>query len=220
MVLLGVDLRSSKVRTSAVAVLDGQSQVVHIGPFETNNDLLKIVRSFRPELIAIGAALTLPAGLCCLEASCPCEPEDPQKKGRQLELELSRLGISSFFTAKRSIVRPLIYRGIKLNRKLLDWGYSVVEVYPYATKMMLFGEKMPPGNNGRAVAFMREQLPRLVQGLEPHIDSLDRNACDALVSAYTALLHCRKETDVLGDPNEGLLVLPKLLGGRLVGAAA
>lgn len=210
MVFLGVDLRASPSRTSAVAVLNEQSMLVHISAFQTYNELLKIVRAYRPALIAIGAPLSLPAGLCCLEPSCPCELEDPQKRGRQLELELARMGISCFFTNKRSIVRQLIYRGIEFNRRLLKRGYQVVEIYPYASKLILMGEDVPPKNSARNVVFMREQLPHLINGLEPHIDSLDRNICDALVSAYTALLHSRKATDVLGSPEEGLLVLPKL----------
>ena len=57
---------------------------------------------------------------------------------------------------------------------------------------------------------MKDRLTPLVQGLDPHLDSLDRNSCDALLNAYTGVLHAKEETDVLGDPEEGLLVLPKL----------
>ena len=39
---------------------------------------------------------------------------------------------------------------------------------------------------------------------------LDRNACDAIINAYTGRLHFNSDTDALGDPDEGLLVLPKL----------
>jgi len=210
MVVLGVDLRASSGRASAIAVLDDQALAVHIGTFQTDDDLWKIVRAYRPTLIAIGSPVSLPEGLECLQPPDPAAPKDSQKRGRQLELELARMGISCFFTNQRSIIRHLINRGVKLKRKLLKRSYPVVEVYPYATKLILFEGKVPPGNNARSLAFMRQQLPLLIHGLEPYLDSLDRNACDALVSAYTALLHCRKETDVLGDPEEGLLVLPRL----------
>ena len=40
---------------------------------------------------------------------------------------------------------------------------------------------------------------------------MDRNACDSLVNCYTALLHSRNHTDVLGSTPEGLLALPKLV---------
>ena len=208
--LIGIDLRASSNRPSTVATLDGQALVTYLSTFHTDGELLEILEACPPALIAIGAPLGLPDGLCCLEPTCPCEPGDPQKKGRQLELELARMGISCFFTNKRSIIRSLIYRGVNLNSKLAHLGYPVVEVYPYATKVILFGDRLPPNNSASSVTFMRERLPRLVQGLEPYMAGLNRNTCDALVNAYTALLHHRDETDMLGIPGEGLLTLPKL----------
>jgi len=136
---------------------------------------------------------------------------DPQRRGRQFELELARLGISCFFTNKGSIIRSLIYRGIKLSQTLTKRGYQIIEVYPHATKLVLFGDKLPPKNSAASVAFLRQRLPALIRGLDSHLSALDRNACDALLNSYTALLHRRNKTDVLGAPNEGLLVLPKLL---------
>ena len=43
-----------------------------------------------------------------------------------------------------------------------------------------------------------------------HLSSLDRNGCDAVLNAYTALLHSQERTDMLGSPDEGMLVLPGL----------
>jgi len=39
---------------------------------------------------------------------------------------------------------------------------------------------------------------------------MDRNTCDALINSYTAHLHSRNGTDLLGSTKEGLLALPKL----------
>ena len=211
MVLLGLALRASDNRPSTVAVLDNESSVTHLGPHHTDGDLMQVVEAYKPEIIAVGAPLSLPTGLCCLEPTCACTVSDPQRRGRQFELELARLGISCFFTNKGSIIRSLIYRGIELNQKLTKRGYKVIEVYPHATKLILFGDKLPPKNSSKSVAFLRERLPALIQGLDSHLSALDRNACDALLNSYTALLHRRNKTDVLGTPKEGLLVLPKLL---------
>jgi predicted nuclease with RNAse H fold len=127
-----------------------------------------------------------------------------------LELELARMGISCFFTSKGSIIRSLIYRGIKLSRQLTGLGFEVVEVYPHATKVVLFGDKVPPKNSAQSLKFMKEHLPRLVKGLEPYLPSMDRNLYDAVVNSYTAYLHSQDNTDVLGSQTEGLLALPKL----------
>ena len=210
MVIVGVDLRASAKRPSPVVVLDDNAQMVFFGTFGQDAEFLDLVEAHRPQFIAIGAPLRLPTGLCCLETSCACYITGPQKKGRQLELELSRMGISCFFTNKRSIISNLIYRGVGLNRQLSEAGYNVIEVYPHASKVILFGDKAPPKNSAGSIAFMRERLSALVRGLDDHLSRMDRNGCDAVLNAYTALLHHQERTDMLGSPDEGMLVLPGL----------
>ena len=210
MVVLGVDLRASPQRPSTVVALDQFSTISFMNSFADDDDLAEIAQSNQPELIAIGAPLGLPLGLCCLETSCACCFELPQRKGRLLELELSRMGISCFFTNKGSIIRNLIYRGMALSRQLRDLGFEVIEAYPHATKVILFGDKIPPKNSAASLEFMKERLTPLIDGLNPHLDGLDRNSCDAVLNAYTGYLHTQDATDVLGTPEEGILVLPKL----------
>lgn len=208
--IFGVDLRASPKRLSSVVALNGQSELSFLSTFGEDSDLFQMGETHQPSVIAIGAPLSLPAGLCCLETSCACETGSPQKKGRQSELELSRMGISCFFTNKRSIIRTLIYRGVELSHRLREHGYEVIEVYPHASKVILFGDKVPPKNSAGSLAYMKERLAPLVLGLDPHLKGLDRNSCDAVINAYTALLHSHQETDTLGAPEEGLLVLPRL----------
>ena len=210
MVILGVDLRASSNKPSTVVALDSDSNVVFFKAFNTDVELHEMVESCKPELIAIGAPLGLPDGLCCLEPDCSCVFSAPQNKGRQSEIELARLGISCFFTSKGSIIRNLIYRSIRLNQELGELGYPVIEVYPHATKMILFGDKAPPKNNPGSVPFLKERFTPLIQGLGPHLDAMDRNTCDAVLNAYTGVLHCQNSTDMLGSEEDGMLVLPQL----------
>ena len=210
MVILGVDLRASSKRASTVVALDQHSQVSFLDSFSEDDELAQIALTHQPGLIAIGAPLGLPLGLCCLESSCSCDFSIPQRKGRLLELELSRMGISCFFTNKGSIIRGLIYRGIALSQQLRDLGFEVIEAYPYATKVILFGDKVPPKNSAASLAFMKERLTPMIGGLSHHLNGLDRNGCDAVLNAYTGFLHSQDATDVLGAPEEGTLVLPKL----------
>lgn len=210
MVILGVDLRASPNRPSTVVALDQDSKVAFMDSFSEDDELTEMVRDHQPDLISIGAPLGLPSGLCCLETSCSCNFALPQSKGRLLELELSRMGISCFFTNKGSIIRNLIYRGVALSRRLRELNFEVIEAYPHATKVILFGDKVPPKNSAASLAFLKERLPPLVEGLNGHLSELDRNACDAVLNAYTGLLHSQNATDVLGNPEEGTLVLPKL----------
>ena len=210
MVVLGVGLRATSKRPSTLVALDQDSSIISMDTFGEDDEVAQIAQDQNPELISIGAPLSLPLGLCCLETSCSCEFAVPQRKGRLLELELSRMGISCFFTNKGSIIRNLIYRSISLSQRLRGLGFEVVEAYPHATKMILFGDKVPPKNSAASLAFLRERLSPLISGLDDHMNGMDRNGCDAVLNAYTGLLHPQDGTDVLGSEEEGTLVLPKL----------
>ncbi len=210
MAILGIDLRASYKKPSAVAILDSQSHLTELRNCYEDSELTDLVDEVQPDLVAIGAPLNLPSGFCCLDQSCDCRFSIPGRKGRLLELELAKMGISCFYTNKGSIIRELIYRGIRLSQELTAKGYSVIEVYPHATKMLLFGDKLPPKNSAASLGYMISHLAPLVSGMDDHADNLDRNSCDAIINAYTGQLHAHSETDVLGDPEEGMVVLPKL----------
>lgn len=214
MVVLGVNLRASIERPSAVVGLDCRSQVVLFNSFKEDSELLEIARKYKPRMIAVGSPLSLPAGLCCLESECACDFALPEAKGRQFELDLSRMGISCFFTTKTSITRELIYRGVDINRQLSGSGNKVIEVYPYATKIILFGDGTARKAEARNPQALDDQVAGLVTGLNHVIKKMDRNTRNAVLNAYTALLHSRDNTDVLGTPEEGLLVLPRLPSGH------
>ena len=210
MSVLGVDLRASRKKPSSIAILDPQSHLTELSSFYEDDELIKLAHDIQPDLVAIGAPLNLPSGFCCLDQTCDCRFSVPNRKGRLLELELAKMGISCFYTNKGSIIRELIYRGILLSQILRDAGHNVIEVYPHATKMLLFGDKVPPKNSSVSVSYIISHLTPLVSGMEEHADDLDRNSCDAIINAYTGQLHAQSDTDILGDPEEGILVLPKL----------
>ena len=118
--------------------------------------------------------------------------------------------IGCFFTTKRSIIKPLIYRGLEFSKGLNALGHNVIEVYPYATKVILFGSKIPPKNSIRGISFLRERLSQLIHGIGTEMDELDHDSCDALLSAYTSLLHAQDKSRNLGMAEEGYIVIPKL----------
>jgi len=100
MVVLGLDLRASPKRPSTVVALDKYSSVTFMGSFIQDEELIQIAQSQQPKLISIGVPLGLPLGLCCSETSCSCDFAVAQRKGRLLELELSRMGISCFLPTR------------------------------------------------------------------------------------------------------------------------
>ena len=211
MLYMGVDLKTSTKQQSSLTVVDSDSYLTFIGSFSDDQGLFEVAQRFNPQVIAIGSPLSLPTGLCCLEPTCDCRMESPDRKGRQAELELARMGISCFFTNKGSIIRKLVYRAVALNQQLSDLGHRLIEVYPHATKVVLFGDKVPSKNRPESLPFMKERLPNLIDGLDPYMDVLDRSSCDALMNAHTAMLHAHEETDLVGSDSEGIIALPKLV---------
>ncbi len=150
--LFGVTLRISSSHPSALAVLDHQSHLLHLGLFHTDAELLELAGTYQPTLIAIGSPLCLPAGLPDLEPAAHPPGTPPEHRGRQLERELGSLGIPCFFTGRGSIIRQLIYRGIGLSGALQRRGYEVIEVYPHATKVILFGQQALPRKGSQSLA--------------------------------------------------------------------
>ena len=118
------------------------------------------------------------------------------------------MGIGCFWTTKRSIIKAMIYRAMELRASLEDQGMEVLETYPYASKVRLFGKPLPKKSTPHGLAYLRDRLVVLMPTLEPWAESLDHDLCDALAIAYTALLHHRGRTEVLGHPQEGALVMP------------
>ena len=167
----------------------------------------RVLERLGPSLVAIGAPLSLPSGLCCLEESCSCSLVEG-RKGRVAEEELASNGIGCFYTNKRSIVRKLIYRAIELRTELEQKGNTVIEAYPYATKVKLFNGKVPGKSNPESLMFLRKRLPELVAGLEPYVKNLNHDRCDAVLTAYTGRLSQAGLTEMIGCEDEGYINIP------------
>ena len=207
---LGVDLTSSARKPSAFAVVDEMSRLRRLDFFRHDDELLSLASELSPRIIAIDAPLGLPKGLHCLEEDCSCG-SDINPKGRAGEMELARMGIGLFFTSKKSIIKPLIYRAIELARRLREEGHTVIEVYPYATKVLVFNDQEVPRKSSKEnLPFLRKNLPRLVRGLEPYLGKLNNDLADAVLAAFTAVLHHQGRTDLLGNREEGFIVVPRL----------
>ena len=210
MSVLGIDLSSSPKRTSAYALVNGDGELHTVDGFSTTDELLSFLDTHNPSLITIDAPISLPLGLDCLEEDHDCA-HSLNKKGRASEQELAERRIGCFFTTKKSIIKTMIYRALELKQVLDTKGYQVIEVYPYATKVILFGGKIPPKNSVKGLAFLRKNLSGLVKGAEHQAERLNHDQCDAILAAYTGHLHIQNKTDSLGVPEEGFIVIPSRL---------
>jgi predicted nuclease with RNAse H fold len=204
---IGLDLTTSPEKGTAFAVLTKELDIVAEGFVSDDEEIIALTEEQRFALIAIDAPLSLPLGLCCLEESCPCRPVS-SRKGRQCERELSALGIGCYYTTKRSFIKGMVYRAIALKEKLEGRGFDVIEVYPYASRVRLFG-KLPRKTTVAGRRALQERLHRLIPALPAPQDLLlPHDMLDALLAAYTGVLYIEGQTKALGDPAEGLLHIP------------
>ncbi len=206
---LGIDLTSAEAKPSACLGLDNQLNLIYFGFLNGDSDIQQVVNKYEFELIAIDAPLSLPKGLCCLEESCSCQPR-AKVKGRNCERELARLGIPCYFTTKKSIIKAMVYRGIRLKTELEAIGYKVIEVYPYASKLRLFGKPIPPKLRPGGLTFLKQRICQLLPSITAYIDGFNHDMCDAAIAAYTAFLCTRGKTELCGEPEEGTICLPFL----------
>jgi predicted nuclease with RNAse H fold len=194
---LGLDPASSEARSSGCAVVDERARILAVGLVTTDDEVLGLASRWRPRLVAIDAPLSWPL--------------QPESKGRQCEIQLAREGIGTFRTTRRTIIRALVERGMALAAEMRSRGFEVIEVYPYASKVRLFGRPIPKKATPEGAAWLRRRLEGLVPSMTGHDSPLTHDELDAVVAAYTALLRDRSLTEDVGDPAEGMICLP--LGG-------
>jgi predicted nuclease with RNAse H fold len=206
-VVFGVDLTSNETKPTACLGLDSKLQPVYLGFLAKNSEIIAIMNIILPRVIAIDAPLSLPLGLSCLDDRCPYQSEF-ESRDRQCDRELRQQGIPCYPTSKKTFIKNLIYRGIELKNKLTYLGFQVIEVYPYASKVRLFGKTMAKKSTPQGIRLLKERLGNLLPGLKPYLSMFDHNLCDASIAAYTASLYCRNSVNAMGNEEEGLIFIP------------
>jgi predicted nuclease with RNAse H fold len=203
---LGLDF-ASPGHISGYAVLDDTGALLDLGLIGDDAAIIDLIDRSGARTIAIDCPLGLPAGLDCLDPACPCAPTSPRGI-RESELAVRALGYGLYFTTKKTIIRAMAERGIALRRTLEARGPRVIEVYPYAAKRILFGEKPPKKTTPEGTAWLRKNITKLVPDLASIARPLTHDELDAILAAHTALLHHRGEATPLGNESEGEIVVP------------
>jgi predicted nuclease with RNAse H fold len=193
--VVGLDLAGSPLRRTGFCTLRAgrtvETQV--LGPDE---EILERTLRCRPALVAIDAPLSLPRGRASLQARGP-------PHFRACDLELRQLGIR-FFPLTLGPMRMLTARGIRLKAALEGHGLRVVESYPGAAQDLL---GLP--RKGDGVERLRRALVKYgFRGSVEH-RSITHDELDAVLCAWSGRLFLLGKALVLGDPDEGTMVLPK-----------
>jgi predicted nuclease with RNAse H fold len=179
-----------------MCVLEGNQ--VRVSVVHTDDEILEAVGK-DVQAVAIDAPLSLPQGRCCLRDDCPCAG---QAHFRVCDLELRRMKIK-FFPITLGPMRRLTLRGLALKEKLQKRGLRVFETYPGAAQD-LWGiprQKDPQG--------LQQGLKRFKLKGNWQSPGVTKDELDALTCAIVAGEDLAGNTITIGDPREGLMILPK-----------
>ena len=108
-----------------------------------------------------------------------------------------------FFPITLGPMRLLTLRGLALKGKLERRGFRVFETYPGAAQDIwgIPRQKDPQG--------LKEGLKRFKLQRNWSRPGVTRDELDALTCALVARENLRRNTITIGDPEEGLMILPK-----------
>jgi len=149
-----------------------------------NKEILEQLTKIKPILVAIDAPLSLP------------------KKGamRKLDKEMHRRGYP-VFPPRFPAMEKLTLRARKITQQIKKEELHIIEVHPTSTRKAL---KMP-AKNWKQIQSIFIQL-----GLEGDLKArvLTPHEIDAVTAALTGYLHLQGKTELVGNEEEGYIVIP------------
>jgi predicted nuclease with RNAse H fold len=194
-VVVGLDLAGSERRNTGFCTMDPKmycrTEVLH-----TDAEILSRTIEARPTVISIDAPLFLPLGRKSIEDRGP-------PHFRECDKELLRMHIR-FFPISLGPMRMLLTRGMKLRTTLEGEGFEVIESFPGAIQDLLH---MP--RKQRGLPLLAKALRRYGVSLGKSTAELSGDELDAVTSALVGLLYMKGEYRAIGDPVEGLMILPR-----------
>jgi predicted nuclease with RNAse H fold len=161
----------------------------------TDDEIIAKTVDARPRVVSIDAPLFLPLGRPSLEVKGP-------PHFRECDKELLRMKIR-FFPISLGPMRMLTARGMRLRSVFEKHGLEVIESFPGAIQDIL---GMPRKQAGL------DKLQRALRryGVRWKAESqLTGDELDGITSALVGLMYVKNDYRAIGDPKEGLMILPK-----------
>jgi len=181
-IVIGIDLSAVPKNPTGWALW--KNKVISIGHLYNNEEILKHLTNFEPNLVAIDAPLSLP------------------KKGamRKADREMYRLGYP-VFPPRFPAMEKLTLRAMKITQEITKDDLNVIEVHPTSTRKAL---KMP------AKDWKKIQNIFVHMGLEGDLKTraLTPHEVDAATAALTGYLYLQGKTELIGNEEEGYIVVP------------
>lgn len=189
---MGIDLAGSKRRETGFCILKGMKADVRV--LYSDEEILGETLRAKPTLVAIDAPLYLPKGRSSLQVR-----GGPHL--RQCDKALQSMGIR-FFPLSLGPMRQLTERGMRLRGALEARGLKAVEVYPGGAQDILGLPRAKEDLKGLRKGLEKLGIVNLPEALNPH-------ELDAITSALVGKLYVEGAYVALGDPEEGLMIMPK-----------
>jgi predicted nuclease with RNAse H fold len=181
-IIVGIDLAGVAANPTGWALL--KNKAISAYQLYNNEEILKRSTDCRPNLIAVDAPLTLP------------------KKGimRKVDREMHKRGYP-VFPIRFPAMEKLTLRAIRMVQEITRRGFNVIEVHPTSTRKAL---KMPTKD------WKKIQTILIRIGLEGDLKTraLTAHEIDAVTAALTGYLHLQRKTELIGDEEEGYIVVP------------
>lgn len=188
--IIGLDLAGKPENPTGVAFWKQKTVKAHLA--HADSEILTNIKNFEPAIVAIDAPLKLP------------------KKGifRKADREMMKKGYR-VFPPVLPAMRMLTVRAIKLNKLIMGEGYKTIEVHPTSTRKAL----NMPLKDWRKIQTVLKSI-----GLEGDLQVriLTQHEIDAVTSALTAHLYIEGKTEVVGDQEEGFIIIPKKQDWRIL----
>ncbi len=197
-IVVGVDLAGSATRPTGFCLLK-RNLSVKTNLLYDDSEIITEIRRLKPHVVAVDAPLALPKGRESLEKRSDIHL-------RACDRELLNRGIK-FFPLTLGPMRKLTERGIRLKGILEKEGFEVIEVYPGAAQDLL---NIPRKKAG--VEVLRKTLVQYGFTGDVMKKSITDHELDAITSALVAKMYIEGEYEAIGDPEEVLMILPKVRG--------
>jgi predicted nuclease with RNAse H fold len=195
---IGIDVAEPRKGLDLVALDDRRSVVASHGRL-TVEDVARLTMTLRPAVVCVDS----PSGW------------STSGRSRSAERELARIGIQSYRTGPDPGDHPF-YRWIRVGFELFRQvapayplyrsgavAGTAAEVFPHASACLLAGElraREMPKDAFRRAALRSEGVP------EDQLPTPDR--VDAALAALTGVIALAGAHTAVGDPNEGVVLLP------------
>ncbi len=201
--VVGLDLAGSPKRDTGACVMAGPRRL-RAAVLHSDREILEFVRSARPALVVIDAPLSLPRGRRSIE-----DRSGPHL--RECDRELLRRRVP-FFPLTLGPMRMLTVRGMVLAQELSSLGIPVLEGYPGGAQDLLGWPRKKAG-----VKVLQRRIRRAGLGGDLDRRPLTHDELDAVTIAFVGWNFRKGVGLLIGDPTEGLMLLPDPTRGRARG---